>query len=71
MASDAPTEPVALRCVACGHWEKGQRTKGQIADWLRTHRNATLGAYDGEQELASICPNPCVLSDDTEADTDA
>ena len=52
-------EPVALRCTTCGHWEKGDRTKEQIAEWLRVHRAATLSAYDGDMELASICPRPC------------
>jgi hypothetical protein len=59
MASDAPTEPVALRCDECGHWEKGQRTKDQIAEWLRVHRKARTGNYFGDRELRSVCPNPC------------
>jgi hypothetical protein len=54
------TAQVALRCSWCGHWEKGSRTKDQIADWLWVHKAATLGVYNGVAgELASICPHPC------------
>lgn len=57
--TDDLTEPVILECSFCGHWEKGQRTNGQVAHWLRVHRNARLGIYTGDSELASICPHPC------------
>ena len=36
--TDDLTGPVALECNWCGHWEKGHRTKDQIAAWLRVHR---------------------------------
>lgn len=51
--------PVALYCGFCGHWEKGARSKEQIAEWLRLHRHAMLGPYSGSDDLASTCPHPC------------
>lgn len=63
---DVPaTEPVALRCSWCGHWEKGQRSKAQVADWMRVHRVPMLGPYDGTEELASTCPEPCGPEEDS------
>lgn len=50
---------VHLNCGFCGHWEKGQFTKEEVAQWLRVHRNAMLGPNEGHTTTASTCPHPC------------
>lgn len=59
MSATDQTVAIALECSWCGHWEKGQRTKDQIASWLRVHRTARIGIYDGDREMRSTCPHPC------------
>lgn len=54
-----PVEWLSLRCGFCGHWERGQFTKDQVADWMRVHRNAMVGPNDGHTSTASTCPHPC------------
>lgn len=54
-----PVEWVSLRCGFCGHWERGQFTKDQVAEWLRVHRNAMVGPNEGHTITASTCPHPC------------
>jgi len=70
----APTERVFLSCSFCGHWEAGPRTKEQVAEWLRTHKAATLGVDRHGTDRQSTCPHPCgtpmaPVGDDTPAPT--
>lgn len=50
---------LSLNCNGCGHWEKGQFTKEQVAEWLRVHRFGGIGANEGHTITASTCPHPC------------
>lgn len=50
---------LTLRCGWCGHWRKSEFTKDDVAEWLRAHRNATIGHNDTHTVAWSSCPEPC------------
>lgn len=58
-ATDGAEGWCQLRCGFCGHWDRGQFKKDQIAEWLRVHRNASISPNPDRLVSASVCPHPC------------